>query len=94
MVVFPVIRDFPVNLGTVFMPYQDNPICLKRPVSGHSSILLGELVAILITIDYVAEESSKLDSSEVHIFSDSQSAIGILQLGWQPTQHKHTVAGI
>ena len=33
-----------------------------------------------------------MDSSEVHIFSDSQSAIGILQLGWQPTQHKHTVA--
>ena len=76
------------------MPYQDNPICLKKPVSGHSSILLGELVAILITIDYVAEESSKMDSSEVHIFSDSQSAIGILQLGWQPTQHKHTVAEI
>ena len=41
----------------------------KCPVtSGHSSILLGELVAIIITIDYVAEKSSKMDKSEVHIF--------------------------
>ena len=30
----------------------------------------------------------------VHIFSDSQEAIGILKLGWQPTQHKQTVAEI
>ena len=59
----------------IFLPYQDNPICLNRPVSSYSSILLGELVAILITIDYVAEEINKTDSSEVHIFSDSQSAI-------------------
>ena len=32
--------------------------------------------------------------SDLHIFSDSQSAIGILKLGWQPTLHKHTVAEI
>ena len=85
----------PCGAGScIFMPYQDNPICLKKPVSGNSFILLGELVAILITIDYVAEESSKMDKSEVHIFSDSQSAIGILKLGWQPTHHKQTVAEI
>ena len=85
----------PCGAGScIFMPYQDNPICLKRPVSGYSSILLGELVAILITVDHVAEEINKTDSSEVHIFSDSQSAIGILMLGWQPTQHKQTVAEI
>ena len=76
------------------MPYQDNPICLNRPVFSYSSILLGELVAILITIDYVAKEINKTDSFEVHIFSDSQSAIGILKLGWQPTQHKQMVAEI
>ena len=81
-------------VSCIFMPYQDNPICLKKPVSGHSSILLGELVAVLITIDYVAEEINKIDSSEVLIFSDSQSAIGILQLGWQPTHHKQPVAEI
>ena len=74
--------------------YITPPICLKRPVSSFSSILLGELVAILITIDHVAEEINKTDSSEVHIFSDSQSAIGILKLGWQPIQHKQTVAEI
>ena len=32
--------------------------------------------------------------SDIYIFSDSQSAIGILQLGWKPTQHKHTIAEI
>ena len=85
----------PCGAGScIFMPYQDNPICLKRPVSSYSSIPLGELVAILITIDHVAEEINKTDSSEVHIFSNSQSAIGILKLGWQPTQHKQTVAEI
>ena len=70
------------------------PICLKRPVSSHSSILLGELVAILLTIDYVTEEINNTDFSDLHIFSDSQSAIGILKLGWKPTHHKHTVAEI
>ena len=85
----------PCGAGScIFMPYQDNPICLKKPVSGHSSILLGELVAILITIDYVTEEINNTNFSDLHIFSDSQSAIGILKLGRQPTLHKHTVAEI
>ena len=74
------------------MPYQVNSICLKKPVSSDSSILLGELVAILITIDYVTEEIN--NCSDLHIFSDSQSAIGILKLGWQPTLHKPNVAEI
>lgn len=86
----------PCGAGScIFMPYQDNTICLKKPVSSHSSILLGELVAILITIDYLTDEIHKANSvSDIHIFSDSQSAIGILKLGWQPTQHKQTVAEI
>ena len=67
---------------------------LKKLVSSHSSILLGELVAILLTIDYVTEEINNSDFSDIHIFSDSQSAIGILKLAWQPSQHKHTVAEI
>ena len=85
----------PCGAGScIFMPYQDNPICLKKPVSSHSSNLLGELVAIFITIDYVTEEINNTNFSDLHIFSDSQSAIGILKLGWQPTLYKHTVAEI
>ena len=72
----------PCGAGScIFMPFQDTPICLKKPVSSHSSILLGELVAILLTIDYVSEEINNSDFSDIHIFSDSQSAIGILKLG-------------
>ena len=82
----------PCGAGScIFIPYQDDPVCLKKPVSSHSSILLGELVAILITLDYVIEEMTRANFSDLHIFSDSQSAIGILELGWQPTHHKHTV---
>ena len=76
----------PCGAGScIFTPYQDNPICLKRPVSSHSSILLGELVAILLTIDYVSEEINNTDFSDLHIFSDSQSAIGILN--WDGSLH-------
>ena len=85
----------PCGAGScIFMPNQDEPICLKKPVSSHSSILLGELVAILLTIDYVTEEINRTNFTDIHIFSDSQSAIGILKLGWQPTHHKQTVAEI
>ena len=57
----------PCGAGScIFMSYQDNPICLK-PVSSYSSILLGELVAILITIDYVTEELNNTNCSDLHI---------------------------
>ena len=80
----------------IFMPYQDIPIHLKKPVSYHSSILLGELVAILMTLNHLLNEVHNNTSqfSDIHIVIDSQSAIGILQLGWKPTQHKHTIAEI
>ena len=87
----------PCGAGScIFMPYQDIPIHLKKPVSYHSSILLGELVAILMTLNHLLNEVHNNSSqfSNIHIFSDSQSAIGILQLGWKPTQHKHTIAEI
>ena len=75
-------------------PSRIPPYRLKKPVSSHSSILLGELLVILLTIDYVTEEINNSDFSDIHIFSDSQSAIAVLELGWQPSQHKHTVAEI
>ena len=86
----------PCGAGScIFMSHQDIPVCLKKPVSNHSSILLGKLVAIHMTLDYLSTEIRKSQSiSDIHIFSDSQSAIGILELGWQPTRHKHTVAEI
>ena len=65
-------------------------ICPKKTVMYPA---LAELVAILRL--YTARHLKlKTDSSEVHIFSDSQPAIGILQFEWQQTQHKQTVAEI
>ena len=65
----------------VFLPNNDE-IELKRPVSKLTSILLGELVAIQITLNYLIEEKRVRDFSTILIFCDSQSAVGILQLSW------------
>ena len=79
----------PCGAGScIFMPYQDNPICLKKPVSSHSSILLGELVAIHITIDYITEEINNTNCSDLHIFSDSQTLnlVGLVLVSSCPTK--------
>ena len=48
-----------------------------------------------MTLEYFADAiQPRHRVPDIHIFSDSQSAIGILKLGWQPTHHKHTVAEI
>ena len=63
----------------VFLPNNDE-IELKQPVSKLASILLGELVAIQITFNYLIEKKRVRDISTILIFCDSQSAVGILQL--------------
>ena len=77
----------------VFLPNNDE-IELKQPVSKLASILLGELVAIQITLKYLIEEKKVRDISVVLIFCDSQSAVGILQLGWENKSNKKTAIGI
>ena len=71
----------------VFLPNNDE-IELKQPVSKLASILLGELVAIQITLNYLIEEKKVRDISTILIFCDSQSAVGILQLGWENKSYK------
>ena len=53
---------------------------LHQPVARRASILLGELVAIKIALDQVRVEAKKSRFKEVTLFSDSQSAVGILTL--------------
>ena len=67
----------------LFFPSQER-IDLHQPVARRASILLGELVAIKIALDIV----------KVTLFSDSQSAVGILALVWQNNSHKHEIAEI
>ena len=81
--------------ASVYLPFQTNSVNLKQPVSKHGSILLGELVAIKMVLDFILEKlHQKLQLNKVLILSDSQSSIGILTLGWDPTQHKITAKDI
>jgi len=60
----------------------DEEIKLKRAISNRGSILLAELMAIKIVLDHViGTRNSNLDN--ITIFSDSQTAIGILTLNWK-----------
>ncbi|MEW8548387.1 MAG: reverse transcriptase domain-containing protein [Candidatus Thiodiazotropha sp.] len=82
--------------ASVFPPGCNEPVLLKRPVSSRGSILLGELVAIKMAINHVFNTCSRNQGSpgninSVHIFSDSQSAIGNLTLGWEAKNHKTTI---
>ena len=57
--------------GAVIYPDHQQPVCLKRPVSRRDSILLGELVAILITLEYMVQHLAFMTCSLLKIFSDS-----------------------
>ena len=72
----------------IFIPNDTEPVMLKRPVTNRGSILLGELVAILMALEFAQSEQRKRQFHGITIFSDSQSAVGILTLGWTATSHK------
>ena len=59
-----------------------------------ASIVLDELVAIQRTLSFLIEERKKRDIDTVLIFSDNQSAAGILQLGWENKSYKKTAMDI
>ena len=60
---------------------------LKQPVSKLASILVGELVAIKMTLRFILEELSRKPVKHIRIMSDSQTAIGVLTLGWDANAH-------
>ena len=69
------------------VPNEAEPVMLKGPVTNRSSILLGELVAILMALAFAQSEQRKRQNHGITIFSDSQSAIGTLTLDWTSTSH-------
>lgn len=83
----------PCGAGScLFFPHERNPVKLTKPVSNMGSILLGELVAILMTLQYIMLNLPKTPGlTNCLIMSDSQSAVGILTLGWESTNYKQTV---
>ena len=62
----------------IFVPNETEPVMLKRPVTNRGSILLGELIAILMALEFAQSEHKKRQIHGITIFSDSQSAVGIL----------------
>jgi ribonuclease HI len=54
----------------------------KQPVCKRGSILLGELIAIKIVLEYIDQPEIRR-KIELTIFSDSQTAIGILTPHWK-----------
>ena len=61
---------------------------LKRPVTNRGSILLGEITVILMALEFAQSKQRKRKNHGITIFSDSQSAVGILTLGWTATSQK------
>ena len=78
----------------IFVPNQTEPIRLKRPVTNRGSILVEEVVAILMALKFAQSEHRKRQIHGITIFSDSQSAVGILTLGWTATSYKTAVEDI
>ncbi|CAG2237097.1 unnamed protein product [Mytilus edulis] len=67
---------------------------LTQPVSNRGSILLGELVAIKLVIDFLIIPNNRKNTESIKIFSDSQSAIGILTLNWKSDNYGKTIHDI
>ena len=87
------MRSFPFCCwagACLFLPNEER-VDLKQPVSTRSSILLGELIAIKIAFESIKLEMEKLLVRKVMLFSDSQSAVGILTLGWENKSHTSVV---
>jgi ribonuclease HI len=61
---------------------------LKQPVCKRGSILLGELIAIKIVLEYIDQPEIRRKIELLTILSDSQTAIGILTLHWKIENHK------
>ena len=78
----------PCGAGAVIYQENHRPVCLKRPVCRRGSILLGELVAILITLENMVQHITTIQCSLLKIFSDSQSTVGILTLNWKDISYR------
>ena len=81
----------PCGSGAIIF-HQEEEIELKRAVSNRDSIVLAEIIAIKIVFDYQYFINSK--NQELHnltIFSDSQSALGILTLNWKSENYFQSI---
>ena len=78
----------------IFLPDDPSGLELTRPVAARGSILLAELVAILMVLELAVSKKISDFSSSLQIFSDSQSAVGILTLNWASTDNTVLISQI
>ncbi|CAG2245647.1 unnamed protein product [Mytilus edulis] len=69
-------------------------IRLHRPVLQRGSILLTELVANVIVLQFYILERQYNTITTLKIFSDSQSAVGLLTLNWAPKSYIDVIRDI
>ena len=78
----------PCGPGAVIYLDQHQPVRLKLPVPKRGSNLLGELVAILMTLEYALQNFDALSHQIIKVFCDCQSAVCILTLNWKDTSYR------
>ena len=91
------VASLMVHVGGTQVLAEPDHVCfflMKRGLtssnwSKRSSILLGELMAIKIALESIKLEMERIDIKKIIIMliSDSQSAVGILSLGWKNKSH-------
>ena len=62
----------PCGAGAVLYPPHLDPVYLKKPVCKRGYILLGELVAVQITLEYFLQHLETISCRLLEISSDSQ----------------------
>ena len=67
---------------------------IKQPVAAYGSIIQGELVAILSLLEHLLGNDHQVHQKEIRIFSDSQTAVGILILNWASNHYQDVIKKI
>lgn len=85
----------PCGAGAIISTNTSNPsVRLHRPVAQRGSILLAELVAIVMVLEHTISEQLYQSINELLIFSDSQTAVGLLTLNWTPKNYIDVIRDI
>ena len=84
----------PSGAGAVLFPGDTVAVELKKPVSSRGAILLAELVAIVMVLEYCITHLKDTVYNHLHILSDSQTAVGILTLNWKSTNYRDVITEI
>ncbi|WAR01815.1 RNH-like protein, partial [Mya arenaria] len=84
----------PCGAGACIYFNDQKRVELSQPVAKSASILVGELVAIKMTLQCIIDEAKKKQLQNVRILTDSQTSAGILTLGGSVSSHKSLISEI